>query len=48
MSTTKKGFSAKEMQRHLGLKPYEPVWAMMVHKLRKLWTIEMPDTPLRE
>lgn len=34
MSTTKKGFSAKEMQRHLGLKRYEPVWAM-VHKLRK-------------
>lgn len=34
MSTTKKGFSAKEMQRLLGLKRYEPVWAM-VHKLRK-------------
>lgn len=34
MSTTKKGFSAKEMQRQLGLKRYEPVWAM-VHKLRR-------------
>lgn len=34
MSTTKKGFSSKEMQRQLGLKCYEPVWAM-VHKLRK-------------
>ncbi len=34
MSATKKGFSAKEMQRQLGLKRYEPVWAM-VHKLRK-------------
>jgi hypothetical protein len=34
MSTTKKGFSAKEMQRQLGLKRYEPVWSM-VHKLRK-------------
>lgn len=34
MSATKKGFSAKEIQRHLGLKRYEPVWAM-VHKLRK-------------
>ncbi|MEN8835470.1 MAG: IS1595 family transposase [Polaribacter sp.] len=34
ISTTKKGFSAKEMQRHLGLKRYEPVW-VMVHKLRK-------------
>lgn len=34
MSATKKGFSAKEMQRQLGLKRYEPVWAMM-NKLRK-------------
>jgi hypothetical protein len=34
MSTTKKGFSSKEIQRQLGLKRYEPVWAM-VHKLRK-------------
>lgn len=34
MSATKKGFSAKEVQRHLGLKRYEPVWAM-VHKPRK-------------
>lgn len=34
MSTTKKGFSAKEIQRQLGFKRYEPVWAM-VHKLRK-------------
>lgn len=34
MSCTKKGFSAKEVQKQLGLKRYEPVWAM-VHKLRK-------------
>ena len=34
MSTTKKGFSTKEIQRQLGLKRYEPVW-VMVHKLRK-------------
>lgn len=34
MSTTKKSFSAKEIQKQLGLKRYEPVWAM-VHKLRK-------------
>ena len=34
MSVTKKGFSAKEIQKQLGLKRYEPVWAM-VHKLRK-------------
>jgi len=34
MSMTKKGFSSKEIQKQLGLKRYEPVWAM-VHKLRK-------------
>ncbi len=34
MSATKKGFSAREMQRQLGLKRYEPVWAM-VHKIRR-------------
>lgn len=34
LSTTKKGFSSKEIQRQLGLKRYEPVWAM-VHKLCK-------------
>jgi len=34
LSTTKKGFSSKEIQKQLGLKRYEPVWAM-VHKLRK-------------
>lgn len=34
LSATKKGFSAKEIQRQLGMKRYEPVWAM-IHKLRK-------------
>ena len=34
LTTTKKGFSSKEIQNQLGLKRYEPVWAM-VHKLRK-------------
>lgn len=34
MSVTKKGFSAKEMQRQLGLKRYEPVW-YMAQKLRR-------------
>jgi hypothetical protein len=33
MSATKKSFSAKEIQRQLGLKRYEPVWAM-IHKIR--------------
>ena len=34
MSCTKKGFSTNELQKQLGLKRYEPVWAM-VHKLRR-------------
>jgi len=34
MSITKKGFSAKEIQKQLGLKRYEPVW-QMTHKLRR-------------
>lgn len=34
LSATKKGFSSKEIQKQLGLKRYEPVWAM-IHKLRK-------------
>ena len=29
MTSTKKGISAKEMQRQLGRKRYEPVWFMM-------------------
>lgn len=33
MTFTKKGMSALEMQRQLGLKRYEPAWAMM-HKIR--------------
>ena len=28
LSTTKKGFSSKEIQKQLGLKRYEPVWAI--------------------
>src|SRR5215510_12732904 len=34
MSVSKKGFSAKEIQRQLGLKRYEPVW-QMTHKIRR-------------
>ena len=33
LTSTKKSFSAKEVQRQLGHKRYEPIWAMM-HKLR--------------
>ena len=34
MSAVKKRFSSKEIQKQLGRKRYEPLWAM-VHKLRK-------------
>ena len=33
LSSTKKSFSAKELQRQLGHKRYEPIWALM-HKIR--------------
>ena len=33
MSMTKKGISAKEVQKQLGYKRYEPIWSMM-HKIR--------------
>lgn len=35
MSMTKKGLSASELQRQLGHKRYEPIWAMM-HKIRSI------------
>ena len=35
ITATKKSFSAKELQRQLGLKHYEPIWAMM-HKIRSV------------
>jgi hypothetical protein len=35
MSMTKKGISAAEVQRQLGHKRYEPIWAMM-HKIRAI------------
>lgn len=35
MSMTKKGISAAELQRQLGHKRYEPIWAMM-HKIRSI------------
>ena len=35
MTSTKKGFSALEMQRLLGHKRYEPIWYMM-HKIRRV------------
>lgn len=35
ITSTKKSFSAKEMQRQLGHKRYEPIWSMM-HKIRSV------------
>lgn len=35
LTTTKKSFSAKELQRQLGHKRYEPIW-MMLHKIRSV------------
>jgi ribosomal protein L37AE/L43A len=35
LTATKKSFSAKEVQRQLGRKRYEPVWAML-HKIRSV------------
>ena len=35
MSMTKKGISAKEVQKQLGYKRYEPIWSMM-HKIRSV------------
>lgn len=35
ITSTKKSFSAKEIQRQLGHKRYEPIWAM-IHKLRSV------------
>jgi len=34
LTSTKKSFSAKELQRQLGHKRYQPVWHM-AHKLRE-------------
>ena len=35
LTSTKKSFSAKEVQRQLGHKRYEPIWYML-HKLRSV------------
>jgi hypothetical protein len=35
LTSTEKTFSAKEVQRLLGHKRYEPIWAML-HKLRSV------------
>jgi hypothetical protein len=46
LSVTKKGFSSKEIQKQLGPKRYEPVWAMVHISYARLWGIEMLVTHL--
>ena len=47
MTSTKKSISAKELQRQLGHKRYEPIWAMM-HKLRIAMGIRDEEYTLSE
>lgn len=48
MSTTNKGFSAKETQHQLGLKRYEPVWIVVLTNCLKLWATVMRKYTLKE
>lgn len=45
LTATKKSFSAKEMQRQLNHKRYEPIWAMM-HKIRSVMGLRDDDYQL--
>lgn len=47
ITSTKKSFSAKEIQRQLGHKRYEPIWAM-VHKLRSAMGLRDDEYQLKE
>ena len=47
ITSTKKSFSAKEIQRQLGHKRYEPIWAM-VHKLRSVMGLRDQEYQLKE
>lgn len=47
ITSTKKSFSAKEIQRQLGHKRYEPIWAM-VHKLRSVMGLRDEEYQLKE
>ena len=47
VTITKKSFSAKEIQRQLGHKRYEPIWAM-VHKLRSVMGLRDQEYQLKE
>lgn len=47
LTSTKKSFSAKEVQRQLGHKRYEPVWAMM-HKIRSVMGLRDSQYTLKD
>jgi hypothetical protein len=47
LTSTKKTFSAKELQRQLGHKRYEPIWAML-HKLRIVMGLRDEEYILQE
>lgn len=47
MTATKKSFSAKELQRQLGRKRYEPVWTMM-HKIRSVMGLRDDEYQLKD
>lgn len=47
ITSTKKSFSSKEIQRQLGHKRYEPIWAM-VHKLRSVMGLRDQEYQLKE
>lgn len=47
ITSTKKSFSAKEVQRQLGHKRYEPIWAMM-HKLRSVMGLRDDSYELKD
>lgn len=47
ITSTKKSFSAKELQRQLGHKRYEPIWSML-HKLRSVMGLRDDQYRLKE
>jgi len=47
LTSTKKSFSAKEIQRQLGHKRYQPIWAM-VHKLRSVMGLRDDEYQLKD
>ncbi len=47
ITSTKKSFSAKEIQRQLGHKRYEPIWSM-VHKIRSVMGLRDDEYQLKD